>query len=72
MIKRTHRYPAECPVFEVLTNDYPDCCPQGLHFTGEPYYEISNGKGPHTFGPREVRPLTRAAREMLAVVKDGA
>lgn len=75
------RYPKECPVFEVLATAECDprwkgqhCTPEGVDFYGN--REALHMRFDETdarivavpFYPGELRPLTQAARDMLALV----
>lgn len=79
-----HRYPADCPVFE-MTMDFgipgPRCgdIVVGVAIADQPLYlgAINTngpamcavcGDSPWLMTPDELRPLTRTAREMLAIV----
>lgn len=71
MSKRA-KYPAECPAFEVRRDNCTGRAMAGEHFEGSPD-EVAGTLISDTLGnwycERCAIPLTRAAREMLALVR---
>ncbi len=77
--KKRAIYPAECPAFEVIGGAF-ESRPIGFHFDGFPFWHSDGADSAFPiraddgtpsgfpFMASEVRPLTRAAREMLAIV----
>lgn len=69
-------YPEECPVFEVKrTGEIFDAAPWFDHSGEAPWpmvpfpIEHADARRQECYSIRELRPLTRAAREMLDLVK---
>ena len=77
------RYPKECPVFEVVKNDGSHAFKLGTHVVcelslwsnfplmasdGERLSDQHFCDGPQYMAIDQLRPLTRAARDMLALV----
>lgn len=67
-------YPDECPAFEIL-DGCPDC--KGLHTTGAPTQyggariDVYSCCWFEPFDVKQLKPLTTAAREMVAIAVNG-